>query len=326
MSDNDNLPADAGGTGTATPSDSSLDNPANWNFADPDDDQDTPETQTAESESDDEPAEAAESDQEAEESDGEQPEAKEGDEPTEKAPGDDVKVSLPGGEEVTLAELRNGYLRQSDYTRKTTQVAEQRRSLEDQSERLTRTATALAAFIEKQIPPPPDPQLMFSDHAAHYQQMQMHNAAMAQVRELLEMANAPKEVSKAINQESERERLTAENAKLAERFPETTKPDTRAKFFEVATGAARELGFSESELANVTDHRLFALAHYAKIGMEAQKAKATAAKKVASAPPVSPPKKAALSGDAQVARKNIEAMRRLSRTGSIADAMAVDFD
>ena len=76
----------------------------------------------------------------------------------------------------------------------------------------------------------------------------------------------------------------------------------------------------------MTDHRLFALAHYAKIGMEAQKAKATAAKKVASVPPVSPPKKAALSGDAQVARKNIEAMRRLSRTGSIADAMAVDFD
>lgn len=326
MSDNDNLPADAGGTGTATPSDSSLDNPANWNFADPDEDRDEPEAQATESESDAEPVEAAESDQEAEESTDDTSEAKEGDEPTEKAPGDDVKVSLPGGEEVTLAELRNGYLRQADYTRKTTQVAETRRTLDDQSQRLTQATERFAAFIQSQVPPPPDPQLLYSDPNAHYQQLRIHEAAMAQVRQLLEMGGAAKEVSKTINQADERERLSAENAKLAERFPQTAKPETRAKFFESATGAARDLGFSEAELANVTDHRMFALAHYARLGMEAEKAKATAAKKVANVPPVTPPKKAALSGDAQVVRKNQEAMRRLSRSGSIADAMAVDWE
>lgn len=43
---------------------------------------------------------------------------------------DGVTVRLPDGTEVDSGELRNGYLRQSDYTRKTQEVAEQRREAE----------------------------------------------------------------------------------------------------------------------------------------------------------------------------------------------------
>jgi hypothetical protein len=47
--------------------------------------------------------------------------------------GDDTLVSVPGrAEPVPLGELRNGYMRQADYTRKTQELAEQQRQLEAQ--------------------------------------------------------------------------------------------------------------------------------------------------------------------------------------------------
>lgn len=44
---------------------------------------------------------------------------------------DDATYRLPDGTEVSGAELRNGLLRQADYTRKTQEVADQRREVED---------------------------------------------------------------------------------------------------------------------------------------------------------------------------------------------------
>jgi hypothetical protein len=59
--------------------------------------------------------------------------------------------------------------------------------------------------------------------------------------------------------------------------------------------------------------------------MEAEKAKAKVAQKVEKVPPVVPPKRAQQKNAAQI-RSNQDAMRRLSRTGSIHDALGVDFD
>jgi len=56
--------------------------------------------------------------------------------------------------------------------------------------------------------------------------------------------------------------------------------------------------------------------------MEAEKAKAKATVKVAKAPPMTPNKRP-LEGKA---RSNQDAMKRLRQTGSIHDAMAIDFD
>lgn len=52
------------------------------------------------------------------------------------AGGDDQVFTLPDGTEVTLAELRDGYYRQADYTRKTQELADLRRNFEEESNRL----------------------------------------------------------------------------------------------------------------------------------------------------------------------------------------------
>lgn len=58
-----------------------------------------------------------------------EPENKEVQEPVKPEITDDIEVEIDG-DKITLGELRNGYLRQSDYTKKTMSLAEQRKAYE----------------------------------------------------------------------------------------------------------------------------------------------------------------------------------------------------
>ena len=78
--------------------------------------------------------------------DDEEPDDEESDGPQEL--GDEVKVRLKDGTEVTVGELREGALRRDDYTRKTQELAEQRRELEEQREKIERFT---AAFDEDPV-------------------------------------------------------------------------------------------------------------------------------------------------------------------------------
>lgn len=326
MSESDNLPS--GGTDTAQPL--SIDDAMAIDFFDPS--EDTEEAETAE-QSQDEPGEI-EDDQEADEieagADDEEGEAEgetdEGDdaEPAPE-PTDDVHVTV-NGEKIALSELKAGYQRQADYSRKTQEVAEKRKGLEALSARVIQTVEAVADFLIKQIPPEPDPQLAMTDPNRFVQMKAMHDAASAQVSALLDQTGQVKQVEQALTAEQKRELLQQENAKLVERFPVTATKEGHAKFFETATNAAKELGYSDDEIKSVMDHRTFALAYYAAMGMRAEKAQAKAKAKVQNAPPVASPKAQKQGVNASKARRNQEAMKRLARTGSIEDALAIDFD
>ena len=106
-------------------------------------------------------------------------------------------------------------------------------------------------------------------------------------------------------------------------FPETSGGKTREAFFNGVQSAASDLGFSNAELSAIRDPRVFALAHWAAKGMAAEKARATAKAKVAAAPPATPRKPGQ---GARQANGNAEAMRKLARSGSLRDALAVDWD
>jgi len=320
--ENDNL-AEAG-TDTTNPSDA-LDNPDNLNFWEPGDEEpDTSEGEEIEAETDsetDEPEDGQEADQ-SETADDEPEDGEEGDELPE--PDDGVTVTV-NGEKLALSALKSGYMRQQDYSRKTAEVAEKRKALEALSNRVTTSVNAIAQLLTASVPPMPDQALALTDPQKHYRMKVLHDTAMAKVAEVIEKANEPKAALEALSNQQRTELLQSENAKLSEAFPQTTSPEGRKKFFENTTSAARELGFTDEELAGVTDHRLFKLAHYARIGLAAEAAKAKAAKKVANVPPVAPAKRQP-STNASKAAKNREAMKRLDRTGSIHDAMAIDFD
>lgn len=311
----------------------SLDDAANLDFGDST--ENTEEADAAQQSNDehveatddvDQETDAADDDSETGESDDDADDEGEGEDASTPEPSDDATVTIDG-KALTVGELKKGYFREADYTRNKQAIAQKAKDLEALSSRVTASVEAVAQFLQSSIPKAPDPALAIGNAAQQSQYLRektLHDNAMAQVAALIEKANAPKDVLKTLTDEQRQEVLSTENAKLIEAFPTTGTPEGRKKFFEATTSAAKELGFSEEELAQVTDHRLFKLAHYARIGLAAEAAKAKAQQKVKDVPPVAPNKRQP-GANANKARKNQEAMKRLARTGSIHDAMEIDF-
>ena len=304
MQDEPNTPDD--GIDNVAPQ--AADTVEDWNYYDPDEDNvEEPEPETT-----DDGATEAEEATEAEPEEAPEIEA---------AP--EAVVTLEDGSKVKVKDLIQGNLRQQDYTRKAQEVATRRKSLESEVQRLEGITAAFIDHLSGLVPAPPDTALLYSDERAYFRQKAQHEAALEQVQKLIEVGEKPKEVKQALATEERAELIADENRKLAERFPETAQKEGREKFLGRVVQAAEAIGFSLDDLKGVTDHRIFALAHYAEIGMKAAQARAVAAQKVAKAPPVATKRPGQ---GAMPANRNAEAMKRLSRSGSIKDAMQIDWD
>lgn len=295
--DEDNNPDS--GTDNVNPSEN--DTAADWDFYDPSED-------TAET------LETAAPDDEAEEG---EPEAEAEETPVVYAEETQV-VKLADGTEVPVADLKVGYLRQSDYTRKTQEVANERKAVSADVERMQRITTAFVDHLTTLIPSAPPASLALSDAKKYVEQKALHESAMAQVQQLIELGNAPKEISASMSEADQQRQLQEANTRLAEMFPETSGGKTREAFFNGVQSAASDLGFSNAELSAIRDPRVFALAHWAAKGMAAEKARATAKAKVASAPPATPRKPGQGAGQG---KGNAEASARFNRTRSVSDAV-----
>ncbi|PND22319.1 hypothetical protein CN934_05200 [Ensifer sp. MMN_5] len=237
----------------------------------------------------------------------------------------DTIITLKGGEQVPLEELKQGYLRESDYRRKTQELGNKRGSLEAMTTRVASTANAIAQFLVEQLPEEPNYSMAIQNPAEYTRQKAVYEAAMARVHQLISLGQEPQKVASELNQATIEETLAAENAKLLEAFPHLAKDDAREKFFTDAFRVGQDLGFSSDEMQGFTDHRYFKVMHYAMLGLQAEQAKSKALTKVANAPPATA--KAKPNGPVNPqARKNQDAMKRLSKTGSIKDAMSIDFE
>lgn len=270
-----------------------------WDYFDPD--EDTEEAQeTAATDEGAEPAEPEEAEPESE----------------------PAQISLPDGTQVTLDEAVKGYLRQADYTRKAQEVSQKRQALEADLQLVSGITEAFIDHLTKMVPQSPDPAMALRDPNGYVRAKAQYDAAMAQVQQLIELGKKPKEIGEKMSAAEKQQLVAQENALLAERFPVVATPQGRQKFFESAASAAQELGFSMDELSGVTDHRMFALAHWANEGLKAAKAREAAKAKVANVPPATPRKP----GQPAQANRNTEAMRKLARSGSIRDAVKIDWE
>lgn len=319
-----NLPS--GGSKTVEPS-TDLNNPENLNFVDSDDEeQNNPPSDAPgiESETDEASEDGQESD-DTEQQTEDDPDA-EGDEPDAEEPADAVVVTLKGGEQVPLEELKLGYMRDRDYRSKTQETANKSKSLDEMTTRVVRTVDAIAAHLAGMLPEEPQPTLAIQNPNEYTRQKAIYDSALSQVNAIIRLANEPKEVAGKLTKEQEDSLVALNDEKLAEAFPQTRKSaEERRKFFDQTFQTARDLGFTDEELKGQIDHRYFKLAYYARLGLQAEQAKGKALAKVAQAPPAVVVGKAK-GAAAQQARANQDAMKKLSKTGSIKDAMSIDFD
>jgi len=308
----------------AEPSDGLDTSNETWDFQEREEEHATPEPKPGETDSNSETDEAQQS-QEAEDPDAPKTETEEKTEKATAEPDDSIVIAMPGGEKLELKELKSGYMRDRDYRHKTTDLANKRRELETLSTRVTQSANAISEVLMSQVPAAPDPSLALSDPVRYVQEKAQHEGAMDFINSIVAKATSAKDVGNTLTQEQQTEVTRAEIAKLTEAFPEIKNPDGQKKFFDATMSAARELGITDQELSAVTDHRYFKVLHYAKMGLEAEAAKAKAATKVVNVPPVGAQKRQAGQNTTK-ARANQDAMKRLTSSGSIHDAMAVEID
>lgn len=183
-------------------------------------------------------------------------------------------LSQGGKEEtVTLSELKDGYLRLEDYTRKTQAAAEQRKALDAQAEQATKKREEVIALLEA-IPqqllgtPPdrPDISLARSDPAAYEEQ----KYAFEQWHALKAgFDDWRAKVVQERDQETGKERVEvaqAEGQKFLKAFAEEVKDEAtmNAKVSEIHTYLHKSHGYAPQELAGMIDHRAYIIADKAR--------------------------------------------------------------
>lgn len=236
---------------------------------------------------------------------------------------DTAMIKLADGTNRSVADLKSDGLRQDDYSRKTQELSNERKTVQADVARMQRITESFVDHITALVPDAPEASLALSNPGAYTAQKAQHEAAMGQVQKLIEMGEAPAEIGAAMNEADTKAQLQQANERLIELFPEAAGGEGREVFFNGVQSAANSLGFSNQELGQVSDPRIFAMAHWAKKGLAAQAATVKAKAKVAKAPPATPRKPGRGAGKQS---GNVEAMRKLNSSGSIRDAMNVDFD
>ena len=219
-------------------------------------------------------AEATSEEEYAEDDEGEDAyEADDGEEYDEEPP-EVYTVKVDGQEvEVTLDELQNGYSRQQAYTKRSMELAEQRKAFEaEQAEtRQIRDAYAqqldqLAAQIQQTTQQEPDWRALAETMSER--DLFLYKAEWDQQKEYQKQVQAEQQriaAEKSREQEQElRKHLEVQRTEMLNRIPAWQDDEVReAERKEVITYAQKRIGFSEEEIANASDSRAIELLYKA---------------------------------------------------------------
>jgi hypothetical protein len=241
-------------------------------------------------------------------------------------------VKVDGEEvEVSLDELRNGYQRQADYTRKSQSLAEQRKAYEANLQAVQNERSQYATLLGN----------MAQNQNAELQRFANTDWAdlketdpMEYMEKRLEYQEAKEKVSELHNErvrvqqqtESEmgqflQEKLQKEAELLSKALPQYLEPGSNFK--DEVRNYALNLGFSPQDIDGIADHRVIMVLHKAMMqdrisNGPANKSKKTAPKIVKSGTPQT---------KGQRSRRTVQAKReRLAKTGNQRDAANVFLD
>jgi hypothetical protein len=303
--------------------------------------EETPETEEAQptEEEESQPIEEDESFEEETEEEAEEESEEESEEPDEGSEEILYAVTVNGEEQqVTLDELMSGYSRQSDYTRKTQDVAKERKQMEElqvqhasemrqaRSERqqyleslnqiIANSASKLDKFANVDWE-----SLKDSDPIGYVTRKEEFREAQEKVQSM----QRDHYIAHQKNIEDERQMrsraLQVENGKLVEALPEWGEPEKQKKLVSDIRGYASDQGFTEEELNSLVDHRSLIVL------MKAQKYDAmqksdVRSKKLKNKPQVIRSGKGITRSSSDKSKRTAQ-MKRLQRSGHVKDASAL---
>jgi len=273
----------------------------------------------ADSEDEGEPGE----DDQAEGEDEDQPDSEQG-----RFVADNAKVRLDDGRIVSVSDLKQGSLLHADYTRKTQEVAEQRRSVESQSsvikaaeQQLAEQRDMMVQLLQSIVPQAPDPTLASTDPYAYTRQKAEHEAWIVHLQTLEQQSHMAKQQQGEESAKAKKEKGDAEWATLIEKAPGLKDPKRFDSFVRDVADHGKAYGFTQAELAEALgyDHRQALVMRDAIAWRKLQASKPKVQSKVEGRPPIQKGGKR-LTPDAQKARNTTVAMDRLKQSGSVEDA------
>jgi len=283
---------------------------------------DEPETETDEAE-DEGDTEELDSDDEEQQQDDENEEEPEPSEFTVKVDGQEITV--------TLDELKSGYSRQADYTRKSQQLAEQRRAVEQEAaaaraerEHYQRTLQQMQQQLAAQQEQEPDWDRLYAENPTEAPRIERQwRVRKEQQERLVQEQQRVMALQQQEQAEQLRQYVEENRQKLPELIPEWTDPKVATQERTGIRDTLLESGFADEEIAQIYDARVMPLVRDAWLYRQ-QKAKREALRPAAPKKGPKPAAPRAASSPAESKQKSIRSQRqRLRQTGSVDDAAAI---
>ena len=254
--------------------------------------------------------------------------------------GEDLYAVTVNGEEHTipLDELLKGYSRQSDYTKKTQELSQQRREMETlqeqwggevariQAER-QHYVESLQAAVQSSIGQLDQfasinwEQLKEDNPLEFITKRDEYREAQEQIRQYQGQQAQASQMHEATARESHARMVHEEQGKLVEAFPDWGEPSKRKTLGEEIKAYAISEGYSAEEIRGLVDHRNF-LTLYKAMKYDRASAPNVVRKKVKNKPKVIRAGSARAKSDDDRAQRR-KTMKRLQGTGHLDDASAL---
>ena len=242
------------------------------------------------------------------------------------------KVKAAGEEkEVTLDELMQGYQLGADYTKKTQELAENRKAVEAEARAIieakqvrdtyAQRLQAIEQFLTSTNDSPEDLAVMKENDPIGYA---VKVAELTEKKEQLAQVRAEQQRI-AQQQEAERQQHMAkfvqqEATKLSQVLPEFSDPAKGEQIRNEIRNYGKSVGFTDQELAQVYDSRHVLMLHKAMMYDKLQKAKPAVNKKVAEAPKMVKAGTKVEQGNRDIRKQQLN---KLKQTGKVRDAVAL---
>jgi len=234
--------------------------------------------------------------------------------------------------DVTLDELRSGYSRQQHFTKRSQELAEQRKAFEQEvletrqyRDTYAQQLEQLSNQLQQTTPSEPDWSALSHHHEAKelFQMKAEYDRRKEEIARVEQERERIAQQQQAEAQQQMQQHLAAQRNEMLERVPSWRDESRRNnERLEVIKYAQDVIGFSENEIANASDARAIEMLYKAWQWDKLQKEAPSAKKKVQSAPKVA--KGGQPKTKAQVkSRQRREALGRLDKAKSV-DA-AVNF-
>ena len=229
-----------------------------------------------------------------------------------------------GFDELTAEELKAQRLMQADYTRKTQALADERKAINAERQKVEQVIAEKAGALEQQLAMLGRAIQSFDQQVDWDALRQVDPGAYLEAREQqahrLQAFEHSRQQMEAVRQAQRSERVAQSTQRLVEAMPELLDPQAAKKFASRIVEGTAHYGFSPEEVQGLEDHRLVLMARDA-IAYRELKAKAAEVKpKVAAAPQLAKPG-APKPGNAE-ALNAYRTIQKASQTGEVKDLAA----